>query len=178
MRHIALPGVPAGGFDMVFFDRQLRDEVLRMQERNSNVFYLLVWLGYPYVSIPYKRRKRELGISRWTLSKKVKLLVDSLLFFSFFPVRAISVLGLLLGGAATIYSMFLLFLRFSGAPEPAGWTTLMLVVLFVSAFQMIALGVIGEYVGRGLDASSKRPMYVVEQLLPTQHRVPDSQNRT
>ncbi|WP_185816836.1 glycosyltransferase family 2 protein [Hymenobacter metallilatus] len=166
MRRIALPGIPSGGFDMVFFDRQLRDEVVRMQERNGNVFYLLVWLGYPYVSIPYRRRRRQVGQSRWTLSKKVKLFVDSLLSFSFFPVRAISVLGLLLGGIATLYGVFLLILRLSGAPEPEGWTTLMLVVLFVSAFQMIALGVIGEYVWRGLDAARRRPMYVVEEQRP------------
>ena len=54
-------------------------------------------------------------------------------------------------------------LRLTGAPEPEGWTTLMLVVLFVSAFQMIALGIIGEYVWRGLDAARQRPMYVVEK---------------
>lgn len=163
MRRIALPGVPAGGFDMVFFDRQLCDEVVRMQERNGNVFYLLVWLGYPYVSIPYRRRRREVGKSRWTVSKKVKLFVDSLLAFSFFPVRAISVLGLLLGGAAAFYGLFLMVLRLTGAPEPEGWTTLMLVLLLVSAFQMIALGIIGEYVWRGLDAARQRPMYVVEK---------------
>ncbi|KUG09532.1 glycosyltransferase family 2 protein [Solirubrum puertoriconensis] len=164
MRRIALPGVPAGGFDMVFFDRQLCDEVVRMQERNGNVFYLLVWLGYPYVSIPYRRRRREIGKSRWTVSKKIKLFVDSLLAFSFFPVRAISVLGLLLGGAAALYGLFLMVLRLTGAPEPEGWTTLMLVLLLVSAFQMIALGIIGEYVWRGLDAARQRPMYVVEKL--------------
>ncbi|GAA4372996.1 glycosyltransferase family 2 protein [Hymenobacter koreensis] len=164
MRRIALPGVPTGGFDMVFFDRQLCSEVVRLQERNSNVFYLLVWLGYPYVSIPYTRRKRQVGRSRWTFSKKVKLFVDSLLAFSFFPVRAISVLGLLLGLSAMSYGLFLLVLRLTGAPEPEGWTALMLVLLFVSAFQMIALGVIGEYVWRGLDASRNRPMYVVETV--------------
>ncbi|WBA41957.1 glycosyltransferase family 2 protein [Hymenobacter canadensis] len=163
MRRIALPGVPAGGFDMVFFDRQLCDEVVRMQERNGNVFYLLVWLGYPYVSIPYRRRRREVGKSRWTISKKIKLFVDSLLAFSFFPVRAISVLGLLLGGGAALYGLFLMVLRLTGAPEPEGWTTLMLVVLLVSAFQMIALGIIGEYVWRSLDAARQRPMYVVEK---------------
>lgn len=165
MRRIALPGVPAGGFDMVFFDRQLCDEVVQMQERNSNVFYLLVWLGYPHVSIPYKRRRREIGTSRWTLSKKVKLFVDSLLSFSYFPVRAISVLGLLLGSVAILYGLFLFLLRLTGDQEPEGWTTLMLVVLFVSAFQMVALGVIGEYVWRGLDAARQRPMYVVEKAV-------------
>ncbi|WP_400192027.1 glycosyltransferase family 2 protein [Hymenobacter sp. B81] len=174
MRRIALPGVPSGGFDMVFFDRQLRDQVVQMHERNSNVFYLLVWLGYPYVSIPYTRRKREVGRSRWTFSKKVKLFVDSLLSFSFFPVRMISVLGLGLGAVAVAYGLFLLVLRLLGENEPEGWTTLMLVLLFVSAFQMVALGIIGEYVWRGLDAARTRPLYVAEQVQPARPAAPSA----
>ena len=164
MKHLALSNIPDGGFDFVFFDRQVADEVLKLHERNSNVFYLMVWLGFAYVNIPYTRRKREIGKSRWTLSKKIKLLVDSLLAFSFVPIRAISVLGFGLGAIALIYGLYVIALKISHPAEPAGWTTLMVVVLFVSAFQMIALGVIGEYVWRGLDASRKRPLYVVQDF--------------
>ena len=164
MKHLALKNIPDGGFDFVFFDRQVSQQVVAMQERNSNVFYLMVWLGFPYVNIPYVRRKREIGKSRWTLSKKIKLLIDSLLAFSFVPVRAISVVGLVLGLVALIYGFYIIALRFVSPNEPQGWTTLMVVVLFVSAFQMVALGVIGEYVWRGLDAARKRPLYVVKDV--------------
>lgn len=166
MKHLALKNIPDGGFDFVFFDRQVCDDVVRMQERNSNLFYLMVWLGYDYVNIPYMRRKREIGKSRWTLQKKIKLLIDSLLSFSYFPIRAISVLGLGLGTVAMLYGLYVIGLKVFGSDEPEGWTALMVVVLFVAAFQMIALGVIGEYVWRGLDAARKRPMYVVK----TAHR--------
>ena len=91
MKNLALRNIPDGGFDFVFFDRQVATEVLKLHERNSNVFYLMVWLGFAYVNVPYTRRKRAIGKSRWTLSKKIKLLVDSLLAFSFVPIRAISV---------------------------------------------------------------------------------------
>lgn len=165
MKKIALKNIPDGGFDFVFFDKQVRQEVLKMKEANSNVFYLMSWMGYDYVNIPYVRRQRELGVSRWTLKKKIKLLIDSLLAFSFFPIRAISVIGLLLGISAFIYGLYILALKFLGDIEVPGWTALMLVVLFVSSFQMIALGIIGEYVWRGLDASRKRPLYVVEKVI-------------
>ena len=161
MKNLALSNIPDGGFDFVFFDRQVATEVLKLHERNSNVFYLMVWLGFAYVNIPYTRRKREIGKSRWTLSKKIKLLVDSLLAFSFVPIRAISVLGLGLGATALLYGLYVIALKIASPDEPAGWTTLMVVLLFVSAFQMIALGVIGEYVWRGLDAARQRPLYVV-----------------
>ena len=164
MKHLALKNIPPGGFDFVFFDRQVSEQVVSLGERNSNVFYLMVWLGFPYVNIPYVRRRREIGKSRWTLSKKIKLLIDSLLAFSFFPVRAISVIGLVLGAIATIYGFYIIALKFINPSEPEGWTTLMVVVLFVSAFQMVALGVIGEYVWRGLDAARNRPLYVVKEV--------------
>jgi len=164
MKHLALSNIPDGGFDFVFFDRQVANEVAKMHERNSNVFYLMVWLGYTYVNIPYVRRKREVGKSRWTLQKKIKLFIDSLLSFSYFPIRAISIVGLTLGLIALLYGLYVIFLNIFAPQAPTGWTTLMVVVLFVSAFQMIALGVIGEYVWRGMDASRNRPLYVVKNL--------------
>lgn len=164
MKRLALSNIPDGGFDFVFFDRQVADEVIKMHERNSNVFYLMVWLGFAYVNIPYVRRKREIGSSRWTVSKKVKLLIDSLLSFSFFPIRAISVVGLLLGFVALIYGLYIIGLKIFDPQGPTGWTTLMVVLLFVSAFQMFALGIIGEYVWRSMDAARKRPLYVVQKI--------------
>jgi glycosyltransferase involved in cell wall biosynthesis len=164
MKHLALSNIPDGGFDFVFFDRQVADEVLKMHERNSNVFYLMIWLGYAYVNIPYIRRKREIGKSRWTFQKKVKLFIDSLLSFSYFPIRAISVIGMMLGGIALLYGLYIVALKLFAPQGPAGWTTLMVVVLLVSAFQMTALGIIGEYVWRGLDASRDRPLYVVKHV--------------
>lgn len=164
MKRLALRNIPDGGFDYVLFDRQVATEVLRLQERNSNVFYLMIWLGYAYVNIPYVRQKRKIGKSRWTLQKKIKLFIDSLLSFSFSPVRAISAVGLSLGLIAVLYGFYIIGLRLMSPNEPQGWTTLMVVLLFVSAFQMVALGVIGEYVWRGLDAARNRPLYVVKEL--------------
>lgn len=83
MRKLALPTIPAGGFDFVLFDDQLKGEILRMQENNTNILYLLTWLGFDYVNIPYTRQKRTVGKSRWTFQKKMKLFIDSFVAFSF-----------------------------------------------------------------------------------------------
>ncbi len=170
MKRLALPNTPEGGFDFVLFDCQIKERILSMQERNSNIFYLMVWMGYAYVNIPYIRKQRDIGQSRWTLQKKVKLLIDSLLAFSFFPIRAITVTGFCLGLVALLYGLYLIASKLFGNIGVPGWTALMLVVLFVSAFQMIALGVIGEYVWRGLDAARRRPLYVVDEVFPV---IPD-----
>jgi dolichol-phosphate mannosyltransferase len=167
IQRLALTNVPDGGFDLVLFDKALKDEIVRMGEKNTHILYLLVWLGYDYINIPYKRRERTIGVSRWTLSKKVKLLIDSFIAFSFVPIRAISAIGLLLGSAAFLYAAFVVFGRLTGwIPVVEGWSSLMVVLLFVSAFQMVALGIIGEYVWRTLDASRKRPNFVVDTVFP------------
>jgi polyisoprenyl-phosphate glycosyltransferase len=177
IKRFALKSVPDGGFDLALFDRALRDDVVAMSEKNTHIFYLLLWLGYDYVSIPYTRREREIGVSRWTLAKKVKLLIDSFIAFSFVPIRSISAIGLGLGVLALLYGLFVLLGRLMGfVPRVDGWSSLMAVLLFVSAFQMIALGIIGEYVWRTLDASRKRPNFVVETLLapPAPHESHES----
>jgi glycosyltransferase involved in cell wall biosynthesis len=164
IKRLALKNVPDGGFDLVLFDKALKDELVKMSEKNTHILYLLVWLGYEYVNIPYTRRKRDIGVSRWTLAKKVKLLIDSFIAFSFFPIRAISFLGLILGLGAFGYGSFVILARMFGwIPYVQGWSSLMVVFVLVSAFQMMALGIIGEYVWRALDASRRRPNFVVDR---------------
>lgn len=163
IRKLALPNLPKGGFDFVLFDKELRERAVAMDERNTNVLYLFVWMGYPYVNIPYTRRKRELGVSRWTFSKKMKLFIDSFISFSYFPVRLISILGMVLGISALLYGAVVIVARLLGLIEIEGWTSLVIILLVVSSFQMIALGVLGEYLWRVLDATRSRPMYLVEE---------------
>jgi dolichol-phosphate mannosyltransferase len=165
IRRFALPNIPEGGFDYVFFDRKLREEAVRISENNTNSLYLLAWMNYEMVCIPYTRKKREIGKSRWTLKKKIKLFVDSFVSFSFAPIRAISIIGIVLGIAAFMYGIFILISKISGNIQIEGWTSLMLVFLFVSSFQMISLGIVGEYVWRGLDAARKRPLYLVDEVI-------------
>jgi polyisoprenyl-phosphate glycosyltransferase len=168
IKKFALPNLPDGGFDFVLFDKEIKDKILEIKEKNTNVLYLMLWMGYDYVNIPYTRRKREIGKSRWTLSKKVKLFVDSFVAFSYLPLRLISTFGLLLGSCALIYAFFILFAKLTGQIQVEGWSTMMVIFLFVSAFQMMALGIIGEYVWRTLDASRNRPLYVIDKVLEQQ----------
>lgn len=165
IQKFALSNIPDGGFDYVFFDKQLKDEVVKINEKNTNTLYLLAWLNYDMVCIPYKRTKREVGKSRWTLKKKIKLFIDSFISFSYAPLKFISVTGIVLGLIAFIYSLVIIILKFSGSIEPTGWSSMMVVILFVSSFQMIGLGIIGEYVWRNLEASRNRPIYVVDKII-------------
>jgi glycosyltransferase involved in cell wall biosynthesis len=164
IRKYALTHLPKGGFDYVLFDKQLKDILLEMNEKNTNTLYLLAWMKFEYVAIPYVREQRKAGKSRWTLSKRIKLFVDSFVAFSFLPIRIITVLGFVLGLCALVYAVFVAWSKISGNIEVEGWTTMMLVFLFVSSFQMIALGILGEYLWRTLDAARNRPNYIVDAI--------------
>jgi glycosyltransferase involved in cell wall biosynthesis len=165
IKKFVLKNVPSGGFDYVLFDKQLREEVVKINEKNTNTIYLLAWLNYDYVNIPYIRRERKIGKSRWTVSKKMKLFIDSFVSFSFFPIRAISVMGIVLGIIAFLYGIFVIVAKFTGLVPISGWSSMMVVFLFVSSFQMVALGIIGEYVWRALDAARGRPNFIVEEVI-------------
>jgi polyisoprenyl-phosphate glycosyltransferase len=165
IQKFALPNIPDGGFDYVFFDKQLREDVVKINEKNTNTLYLLAWLNYDMVCIPYLRAKREVGKSRWTTRKKIKLFIDSFISFSYAPLKVISIVGISLGLIAFFYSLFIIGLRLFGQSQPEGWSSLMVVILFVSSFQMIGLGIIGEYVWRNLEATRQRPIYVVDRVI-------------
>lgn len=163
MKKFALKNAPPGGFDYVLFDNQIRIELLNIKERNTNIFYLMNWMGYEYVNIPYTRKQRTIGESKWTLSKKIKLFIDSFVSFSFVPLRAITISGFILGLISLFYALLIISKKLIGDIDVEGWSALMVVILFVSSFQMISIGVLGEYIWRTLDATKKRPLYIVEK---------------
>jgi dolichol-phosphate mannosyltransferase len=165
IRKYALPNLPEGGFDFCLFDKQLREQVVALEEKNTNSLYLLVWLKYDYISIAYKRKERAIGKSRWTVKKKIQLFIDSFISFSYTPLRFITTAGLLLGLGSFIYAIYVLWAKLTGHVDVQGWSALMVVFLLVSSFQMIAIGIIGEYLWRNLEASRKRPPYIVDEVI-------------
>ena len=89
----ALPNIPKGGFDFVLFDKQLKEELIKIKEKNTNSLYLLAWMNFEMVSIPYTRLERKVGVSKWTFKKRMKLFIDSFVSFSYLPLRLITILG-------------------------------------------------------------------------------------
>lgn len=165
LRRFALPGYPAGGFDFFLIDRQVVDAYVRIGEKNTHVMNLLFWLGFPAVWVPYTRRARRVGRSRWTLAKKLKLFTDSFVAFSFAPIRAVSVTGFAVAALALAYGTFQIYLRlFSGTPVQ-GFTTIVTLIALTSGMQMMMLGVLGEYLWRALDAARSRPSFVVDEII-------------
>lgn len=164
IRKHALPNLPEGGFDFCLFDQQVKDQILKVMETNTNSLFLMLLFKYEHVTIPYERKKREVGKSMWSTKKKIRLFIDSFFSFSYAPIRLVSLLGIILSIIALVYALVIIALRLMGQIELTGWSAMMVVLLFLSAFQMVAIGILGEYLWRSLEASRKRPPFVVDEV--------------
>ncbi len=167
IRKFAIDDYPSGGFDFFLIDRQIVNEVNRIKEKNTNPMALIFWLGFKPVLIPYIRRSRAKGKSRWTLAKKIKLFVDTFVAFSFFPIRFLSVIGFFVAIGSFFYGGLLLFYWLFFGVAVRGYVPIMLVMTFVSGIQMSMLGVLGEYLWRTLDEVRGRPYFVIDEIYDT-----------
>lgn len=163
MQKLALHNMPKGGFDSFLIDRQVIDVLVNMQEKNTSLMSQILWSGFKTGSVSYTRLKRTAGKSRWTLSKKIKLAIDSILSFSYFPIRFISGIGILSSIAALIASIVIICLKLTGTIDVEGYTSIIILILFCFGVIMFSLGILGEYIWRAFDASRKRPPFIVEK---------------
>lgn len=164
IQKFAIKNYPDGGFDFFLIDRQVVSELNRIQEKNTNLMTLIFWLGFQPIQIPYIRRQRKKGKSRWTLSKKIKLFIDTFVAFSYYPIRALSLIGLLVAIGSFFYGLFILFYWFSFGIPVQGYVPIMLVITFTSGIQMTMLGILGEYLWRTLDEIRRRPPFVIDEV--------------
>ena len=164
-RKFALKNLPKGGFDLCMFDQKLKDIVLNINEISTHTWYQFLWLNIPFKEIAYDRRERKIGKSMWSLKKRVNFLINTFVSFSHFPIRMISFMGILFGIIAFFYAIFIIIAKLSNQVHVEGWTSLIVLFLFVSSFQFVSLGIIGEYVWRNLELTRKRPNFVVDTVI-------------
>ncbi len=164
LRRIAMPDLPQRGAEYMLLDRKVIDAYLAIREKHTNFVGMVLWMGYRQTSISYVRQDRQAGRSKWNLSKKLKLLVDSIVSFSYAPIRLASLLGVCLSLLGFLYALGLVFNKLWGSPE-AGWSSTMAAVLVIGGCQLLMLGVIGEYIWRTFDEARGRPRYLIEEFV-------------
>lgn len=156
--------MPVGGCDCYLIDRQVIEVLERLDEKNSSLTLQVLWAGFKTDEIYFHRRDREIGKSRWTLAKKIKLVLDSMMSFSYFPIRFMSGLGVAYAILAVIMMIRVMIEKFTVGTPILGWASLMCVVLFSFGIMMLMMGILGEYVWRALDASRNRPPFLIDEI--------------
>ena len=164
MKKLALHNMPKGGFDSFLIDRQVIDFLVKMQESNTSLMSQILWAGFETATVPYVRKKREIGKSRWTLSKKIKLVYDSLISFSYFPIKMITNVGFFSFFISVMLLLIIIYKKFVGKIDVEGYTSLIMVMLMVFGIIMLSIGILGEYLWRTYDAARKRPPYIIEKV--------------
>ena len=163
LRKLAFEQMPPGGFDCFLIGRPAIDFLVEAREVHTSLPGLLLWGGFPTALVPYDRVAREEGSSRWTLAKKLKYFVDAVIAFSYAPLRWMSFTGAALAFFAFAYALFLIAYKMVHGQPIQGWTSLMVVLAFLSGVQLVSLGILGEYLWRTLDAARARKGYLVRE---------------
>lgn len=159
-RVVGMTDMPARGADFFLADRVVIEAFKRCDERHVSVLALLTWLGFRQVYIEYDKQQRVAGQSGWTIRRKVELVIDSVTAFSDAPIRLCTYAGIALVALGVVAGAVGLILE----GRPSVGDALLVGMVGLTGLQLIALGIVGEYVWRALDEARRRPVYLIEAL--------------
>lgn len=165
MQKYAVSNFPKNGFDIVMFSRKVQDCINSNIESNSSIFIQILSLGFKQSAVTYFKKARRNGKSKWTVSKKIKLFIDSFVAFSFAPIRLVSLVGIIFFILGLIWTAYIVTRTLLFNDLASGWPALMSVLMIGFGITNISLGIIAEYLWRTLDASRKRPVFVIEEAV-------------
>lgn len=165
MQRFAIANFPQKGFDVVMFSKKVKICINENIESNSSVFIQILSLGFKQSSISYNKQARVAGKSKWTLSKKIKLLIDSFVAFSFAPIRLVSLIGIAFFISGSCWTAYIIFRKVFYDDLTSGWPALVSILMIGFGITNICLGIIAEYLWRTLDASRKRPVFIIDEIV-------------
>ena len=165
VKRIVNENMPQGGFDCFLIDRKVIDILALLEEKNSSLQLQILWSGFKTAEVPYHRMDREDGGGMWTIGKRVKLAMDSMLGFSYYPIRFMTGVGIVSATCSFLAIINIFVDYFVSGREVEGWYTIMTAIFLSTGLILIMLGLIGEYLWRTLDASRNRPVYIKEEIM-------------
>ena len=162
-------GIPPGVGDFRLLSRRAVDALKKLRERNRYMKGLYAWVGFHYIELPYRREARHAGQSKWPFAKLLGLAIDGITSFSIAPLRLASLIGFVTAIGAIVYGLIIIVKTLLYGDPVAGFPALMVTVTFLGSVQLLAVGLLGEYVGRMFMETKQRPMYLVQSA-----NLPDS----
>jgi polyisoprenyl-phosphate glycosyltransferase len=155
--------IPVDTGDFRLMDRKVVDVLKQMKERHRFPRGMSAWVGFKQIGVTYKRAARTAGVTKYPFSKMLRLALNAITSFSYFPLQVATFFGFLAAGLAIIAIPLVAGLRLAGSHFFEGQTTTLISVLFLGGVQLISLGILGEYVGRLYDEAKGRPLYIVRE---------------
>jgi len=158
--------IPADTGDYRLLSPRALAALRQLRERQRFMKGLFGWVGFRHVALPYRRQPRMAGSSKFGLWKLWNFALDGVTGFSTAPLRVATYLGLATAAAALVFAVWVVGKAMLYGDRVAGWPTMMAVILLLGGVQLIALGLIGEYLGRLYEEAKQRPLYLVEAWQP------------
>lgn len=165
MRKYVSKEYPSKGFDIVMFTKKVAHLLNSNIENNSSIFLQILTLGFNQSFISYDKQPRKKGKSKWTLSKKIKLFIDSFVAFSYAPIRFVTAVGIFLFIIGVLFSVYLIVRKLVYDDLESGWPMLISILMLGFGITNISLGIIAEYLWRTLDSSRKRPVFIIDEII-------------
>lgn len=160
MKIFVMKSLPSDVGDFRLISRRCLESLLAMRELHRFLRGMIAWVGYPQICIPYERRPRAAGKTKYPLRKMIRLAWTAAVSFSALPLRLSFIGAAIMTLVAIEEAIRALIEHFSGKTVP-GWTSLMVLVCLSNAALMVAVGILGEYVGRIYEEGKRRPLYLV-----------------
>ncbi|MBT3320652.1 MAG: glycosyltransferase family 2 protein [Anaerolineae bacterium] len=155
--------IPLDTGDFRLLDRKVVDVMNSMREKHRFLRGMSSWIGYKQIGVEYKRAARFAGETKYPFKKMLKLALNAITGFSYFPLQVASYFGFASAGLAIIAIPVVAIMRMTGSHFFEGQTTTLISVLFLGGVQLISLGILGEYIGRLYDEAKGRPLYIVSE---------------
>jgi glycosyltransferase involved in cell wall biosynthesis len=155
--------IPVDTGDFRLMDRKVVDVLKLMKERHRFPRGMSAWVGFKQIGVEYKRAARTAGVTKYPFSKMLKLALNAITGFSYFPLQVATFFGFMSAGISILAIPVVAILRLAGSHFFEGQTTTLISVLFLGGVQLISLGILGEYIGRLYDEAKGRPLYIVRE---------------
>ena len=156
--------IPEQAGDFRLLSRRAVETLHSMPERARFIRGMTSWIGFRQTGVPYGREARHSGETKYPLRRMLRFAMDAITSFSTVPIRVITTLGFITVAFCLAYLVYTLWVRLFTDSAVPGWTSVIVVVLFLGGVQLISLGVIGQYVGRIFEEVKQRPLYVVAEV--------------
>ena len=160
LRSISIP-VDTGDFRII--SRKVVEGLRQMPEQNKFLRGQISWIGFRQTFVEYDRAERAGGETGYTYRKMLRLALDGITGFSDAPLKAATVMGFTVSGVAFLLMLYTLYARFVRHDYEPGWASLMMSILFLGGVQLIAVGIIGEYIARLSANVRQRPLYIIAE---------------
>lgn len=155
--------IPMDTGDFRLIDRLVVNVMNSMRERHRFLRGMAAWVGFKQIGVSYKRAARFAGETKYPLKKMLRLALNAITSFSYFPLQLATYVGFVSAGLSILAIPVVIIMRIAGSQAFFGQATTLIAVLFLGGVQLISLGILGEYVGRIYDEAKGRPLYIVSE---------------